>query len=119
MRINILANMTSYLEVIEEQRQQWLYELLHFVGIDVELLDALPGDLAVEYLLKNHISICDYPSMGALKVEYRESPNEPLDIIGEWAGPEFVVKTDPEDGSLYYEISIETWSILDERIDME
>ena len=119
MQIKILSNISSYLEDIEEQKQQWLFELLHYVGINVEDLSALPGDLAVEYLLKNHISVCDYPSMGALKVEYRKSPDEPLQILGEWAGPDFVMKTDPENGELYYEIFIETWSVIDEAIEME
>jgi hypothetical protein len=119
MVITLLSNMNNHLAAVEEQKKIWLYELLYFLGVDVEILDELPGDLAVEMLMRKHISIVDYPSMGALRVEYRETAADPLEIAGEWAGAEYLIKRDPENGEMYYEISIECWSVIDEGIDME
>jgi hypothetical protein len=116
--ITILTDLTSHTATVEEQKKIWLYELLYFLGIDVEILDEIPGDVAVEYLIKNGVHITDYPSIGALKVEHRRDHSSPLEVVGEWAGPEYSVKMD-EEGKLYYEVSIECWSIIDEGIDME
>lgn len=118
MVITILTDLTSHTATVEEQKKIWLYELLYFLGIDVEILNDIPGDAAVEYLIKSGIHIIDYPGIGALKVEYRKDHGSPLEVVGEWAGPEYSVKMD-EEGKLYYEISIECWSIIDESIDME
>ena len=118
MVITILADLQDYLNVIEEQKREWLYTLLHFLELDVVHLDKLPSDLAAEYLIENHVYITDYPSIGALQVEYRKDSQSSLEVIGEWAGPEYHLKTDDK-GKLYYEISIECWSVLDESIDME
>lgn len=117
MNIRILANLTDYLAVIEEHKKSWLYELLYFIGVDIERLESLPTDKALEHLLSKHIFIYDYPDIGALKVERREDHSLPVETIGEWAGPSFVVKRD-EKGELYYEIDIETWSIIDDSIDI-
>lgn len=117
MIITMLTDLNNYLELVEEQKKEWLYNLLQFLGIDIILLEQLSQDLASEYLIKNHIYITDYPSIGALKVERRLEHDAPLEIVGEWAGPEFQIKRD-EQNKMYYEISIECWSILDEGIEL-
>jgi hypothetical protein len=54
----------------------------------------------------------DYPGIEALEIRYEG------EIVGEWAGPDFVLLED-EHGKQYYKISIETWSILEEDIDLD
>lgn len=118
MILTILTDLNSGRATVEEQKKVWLYELLYFLNLDVEILEQLPVDYAVEYLYKNHVYITDYPSDGALKVEFRRSMEHEVELAGEWAGPEYNMKRD-EKGELYYEISVEYWSIIDEAIDME
>jgi hypothetical protein len=117
--LTILTDLNSGRATVEEQKKVWLYELLYFLKLDVEVLEKLPGDYAVELLYKNHIYITDYPGDGSLKVEFRKDIESPVELAGEWAEPEYNMKRDNETGELYYEISVECWSIIDEAIDME
>jgi len=118
MELKILTDITSYRKIIDEERKRWLYELLYFLGIDIKSLEGMDPGEATSCLVSNHIFVCDYPGLDAIKIEYRPEPHGPLELAGEWAGPDFTMKRD-ENGELYYEISIECWSIVDEGIDME
>jgi hypothetical protein len=111
MNITILANRYDYKEAIEEERNRWLCDILAYLGIEASILDEDTPDI-VDILFANGIDIIDYPSIGAVEVRSGS------DLIGEWAGPTFVLKQDNETGGLYYEISVECWSISDEEIDM-
>jgi hypothetical protein len=116
MQTKILTDLTNYKEPIEEAKKDWLYQILYHIGVDVDELDTLTPDIAVDYLIKRHIIISDYPGMGALKVEYRRDSSSPIEVIGEWAGPDFILKRG-EDGTLYYEVVVETWCIMDDSIE--
>lgn len=119
MSFKILTDLRSAREIVEEERVKWIDNLLYFLGLDVEYIKQSPGDVAIEYLYKNHVQITDYPSIGAIKIEYRPDHQSELEVVGEWAGPEYQIKLDSESGEYYYEISIECWSVIDEGIDME
>lgn len=83
------------------------------LGVDIEELNSFSMPRQVEYLLENHkIEIITYPGVGALRVDFEE------ETVGEWAGPDFLLRTDEETGEKYYEITIETWTFMDEEIDM-
>ena len=78
------------------------------------MLDKMDPGEQVEYLLTEHkIEIITYPGVGALRVDLEE------ETIGEWTGPDFLLKTNKETGEKYFEITIETWTIMDEEIDMD
>ncbi len=108
MEIKILADRYGYLETVEELKEQWLYDLLLHVGLEPEVLEEWDNPSIVELFLNNNIEIVNYPSIGGVMVSYRD------DVIGEWGGPDLTLMRDHETGELYYEITIEYWSILDE-----
>lgn len=105
----ILTDRVGYEPIIEEVRKNWLIDLLEYIGVDVEYVLEYPQDYIKEYLIENNISIEYYTDIGASKVSYKN------EVIGEWLGPSFVLKE--EDGDIYYEISLEAWSIMEEEED--
>ena len=114
MKIRLLADKSNYLSDIEEAKLNWLNELLVFLDVDIELLDNMDPGEQVEYLLtERKIEIITYPGISALRVDLEE------ETVGEWASPDFLLKTDKETRVKYYEITIDTWTIMDEEIDMD
>jgi len=112
MIIRITADRFGYLTAVNEIREEWLEELLVFLGIDIHGMHEVESPLFLEYLYENSVDIVSYPSVGALSVEFEG------DLVGEWAGPELTLKEDEDTGELYYEIEIECWSIIEENIDL-
>ena len=110
MKTIILTDRVKYQDEIRSVRNDWLSDLLIFLGIDEEKVSKMPRDVAVEYFFIKNLDIIEYPDIGALKVVYEG------EVVGEWAGPEFTMKED-DSGRLYYETEIEHWSIIDEEID--
>ena len=107
-----MADRFGYLEAINELKENWLEDLLIFLGIDIQEINDIGSPLFLEYLANNKIEIINYSSIGALSVSI---DNE---LVGEWAGPELTLKRDGETGELYYEIEIEYWSIIEEDIEV-
>ena len=107
--IKLLANRYDYREAVKEQRSLWLFSLLDALELDIEILEEAPDDVITDYLFENQVEILDYPDIGAIKVI------EAKEVIGEWAGPDFILKIDKESGQMYYEISLEFWSIFDDE----
>jgi hypothetical protein len=112
MKIEMLANRTGYLEDIEEVRHQWIEDILNYLGIETEIFHDEEAErlVLVEYLAFHKIDLIDYPSIDAWQVFHEGS------LVGEWAGPDF--ELEEEDGEKYYRITIETWSILEEDIEL-
>lgn len=108
--------MHSAEECIAVAKTEWLENLLAFIGIDVVELNTLSAGKAMEYLLLQQVDVYDYPALGALKVLYKGPDSRSAEVIGEWAGAEYKLKR--EDGKLFYEISVECWSIIDHGIDV-
>lgn len=113
MEIKILTDRFRYRDAVAEERDYWLYTLLAYLGVEIDKLNELDGAEISDYLFENKIEIIDYPTLEAIEVMLENQ------LVGEWGGPEFKLKSDPKDGELYYEVTIECWSIIDEEIAMD
>ncbi len=110
MILKIMADRYGHEKAIQETREKWLEDLLLFIGIDIHLINQMDMPHFVEYLLHNKIELIEYLGINALQVKHNQ------EIIGEWAEPQLKLKQDK--GGLYYEITIETWSIIEENIEI-
>lgn len=114
MEIKLLANRNGYLSDIEEVKTEWLNEILETLGVNLEELYEHAPPEQLEFLLEVHeIEIITYPGIGALRVDHDG------DTVAEWAGPDFLLKTDEETGDKYYEITVEAWTFMEEEISMD
>ena len=109
MLITIITDRDNYHSDILELRNEWLGDLLFYLGVDTAKLSDAPRDVAVEILIENDIEIIEYTGLKALEVRFEG------DIVGEWGGPE--LKLNEEDGIIYFEADIEYWSVMEEEID--
>jgi hypothetical protein len=110
MITTILTDRVNYSKDIKDVREQWVGDLLSYIGVDIEGLSGLSRDMAVEYLVNNDVEIIEYPGLDAIEVRYDG------DVIGEWAGPTLTLKEDGEK-NLYFEANVEHWSIIEEEIE--
>jgi hypothetical protein len=110
MKQIILSDRCGYDELIEEMRVKWVEDILQYIGADLEYLSSLPKDYEVKYYQDNNIEIIYYQDLKACKVIYDG------ELIGEWLSPSFKLKKDQD---LYYEITLESWSILEESFEDE
>tara|TARA_B100000131_G_scaffold297792_1_gene316874 strand:- start:5339 stop:5671 length:333 start_codon:yes stop_codon:yes gene_type:complete len=110
MFIKILTDRDKYHSDVLELRNEWLGDLLLYVGIDIHEMSSLPKDAAIEFLIENDIEIIEYLGLKALEVRLEG------ELIGEWGGPE--LNLIEEDGTIYFEANIEYWSIMEEEIDV-
>ncbi len=112
MKTTLLLNRSNYLKDIAEEKHKWLDQLLEYLGLDLTIIHGERSDLAVDYLFDNKIDIVEFPRIDAVRVTYQDQ------VVGEWAGPEFKLKEDSEKKALYYEVTIESWSVIEEEIDI-
>jgi len=112
MFITVLTDRVNFARDIKDVQQQWLDDLLFYVGLDTQGMSELPRDLVVEYLVDNDIEIIEYVGLDALEVKFDG------EVIGEWGGPTLALKEDKDKG-LYFEAEVEHWSIIEEEIDEE
>lgn len=108
MELKILSDRYGYQQAVDELKEQWLYELLLHIGVEEEVLEEWDSSNIVELFFDNNIEVVNYPSFGGVMVTCED------EVIGEWGGPELELKKDHETGELYYEITIECWSIAEE-----
>jgi hypothetical protein len=109
MKTIILTDRVQYQEAVKSIRDEWLSDLLIYIGIDRDIAKEMPRDAAVEYFLHNDLEVIEYIDIGALKVVHEG------EVVGEWAGPDLKMR-EGEHGDLYYEAEIEHWSVADEEI---
>jgi hypothetical protein len=110
MITTVLTDRVNYKTEIDEIKQIWLRDLLHYLGADTVWLDNAERDLAVEYFIQNDLEIIKHTSIDALEIKHQG------EVVGEWGGPSFTLKED-EDGELYFEVEVEHWSIIEEDIE--
>lgn len=110
MKLTLMADRYNYIQSVNDIREEWLEELLAFIGIDTSKAEEIDKPAFTEYLIKNNVDIVEYQDIGALSVEHDG------EIVGEWGGPILKMKKDKVTGDLYYEITIEYWSIIEEDI---
>ena len=111
MKITLMADRFGYLKAVEEVREDWLENVLAYIGVDFQEVRDMDQFEFFEYLENNEVDILFYPTIGAMSVRFED------ELVGEWGGPELIMKQD-NDGSLYYEITIECWSIDEESFDL-
>jgi hypothetical protein len=110
MITTVLTDRVNYKAEIDEIKQAWLADLLHYLGADTNWLDNVARDLAVEYFMQNGLEIIKHTSIDALEVKHQG------EVVGEWGGPSCKMKED-HDGVFYFEVEIEHWSIIEEDIE--
>ena len=107
MKTIVLVDRAGHQNEIKKISQEWLSNLLIFLGIEEQLLQDSDMGSITDELFKNSIDVITYPDIGAISVSIGE------ELVGEWGGPTLTLKEDT-DGSLYFEAEIEHWSVLDE-----
>jgi len=110
--MTILTDRVNFAKDVKGVRQQWLHDLFLYIGLDTEGMSNAPRDSVVEYFIENNIEVIEHASIDALEVRHDG------ELIGEWGGPSFVLKEDG-DGSLYFEATVECWSVIEDEIAME
>ena len=108
MEIKILVDRYNNYDALNEIKAEWLFDLLVYADIDEDVLSEYDASELSDFFFEKKIDIIEYPSLGALSVEKNG------ELIGEWGGPVFKMLKDKESGELYYEVTIENWSIMDE-----
>jgi hypothetical protein len=109
MNVKILADRSGYLNAIEEQKAAWVEFVLGSLGLDMEFVNDSDKGSVFDYFVQENVDIVDYPDIGAVKVSFGG------EVVGEWGAADFELKTDGDTKSLYYEITIENWSIFDDE----
>lgn len=112
MFMTILTDRVNFSEDVKSVRQEWLHDLFVYIGLDTDGMQDSPKDLVVEYLVESKVEVIEHASIAALEVR-RDG-----DLIGEWGGPTFVLKEDAGK-NLYFEATVEYWSVVEDEIDME
>jgi hypothetical protein len=113
MITKVLVDRVNFVKDVNEIRQQWLRDLFLYIGLEADWMLEIPRDQALDYMIDNDVEVIEYKDIHALKIKLDG------EVIGEWAGPEFVLKEDESDESLYFEATIEHWSIIEENIDLK
>jgi len=113
MITKILTDRVNFAADVNEIRQQWLHGLFLYMGFDADGMLEVPRDQAIDYMIDNGIEVIEYKGIEALMIKVDG------ELIGEWAGPDYKIKEDPDDKSLYFEATIEHWSIMEDDIDLE
>jgi len=97
----VLADRGSEQEVIEEERQEWLTEVLLALGVPAKAFELEPNDIK-NYLSGIEIEVWDNVD-GSLDV-YKSD-----DVVGQWKPPKLIlIKETPK--KWYYEIHINAWA---------
>jgi hypothetical protein len=109
MILKILTDRVGFQDDVKQVRQEWLRDLFSYIGLDVDGMDELDPPEILEYFLDNEIEVIDHKSIDGLEVKYKG------ELIGEWGGPDLILKKD-KDGSLFFEVTIECWSISEEEM---
>ena len=109
MIIKILTDRVGFQQDVKDVRQEWLRDLFSYIGLDTDFMDEASPPEVLDYFLDNEIEIIEHKSIDGLEVRFEG------DLIGEWGGPDFILKKD-SDGEMFFEATIEYWSIIEEEI---
>lgn len=115
----VLCNISDSQEVIEEARADWINDIFDALEIPDEVFDVDDirdyrlnmNDLGIEIVLHSNGEVDVY------KKVWHETANDagwlPINddqLVAQWKTPERIMRTE-KDGSLYYEIHFDEWSI--------
>jgi hypothetical protein len=99
----ILANKEDYQKVINEEKEEWIYQVLIGLGVNEELLINSTNEEIISHLTSLGIEILDFLDIENIKI-MRENK-----IVAEWKYPKLILKK--ENSKLYYEIYINEWAL--------
>lgn len=104
----VLADKGDEQNVIEEEKEEWLHEVLQALGVPVKAFDLDSNDFR-QYLSNMNIEIWSNPE-GELDIYQGET------IIAQWKTPKFVlVKDKPK---WFYEIHLNAWARPLQKLDI-
>ena len=99
-------------KAIDEFKEQWLESILIYLGVDIHIAKEVDSGKFLDILANEHkLDIIEYPQLTALCVKKDE------EMVGELVFGNWTLKEDSESGSLYYQIEVEAWSLMEEDID--
>lgn len=110
MQLILMTDRFGYQKEVEEIKNSWLEELLLFLGMDIQILNEKGSPSFIRYLFQNKVEIVNNLNDGSLRVSQDDN------IVGIWDTPKLVLKKDMEKGGLYYEITLNYWSVSEENI---
>ena len=110
MVTKILTDRVNFSNDVKEVRQEWLRGLFLYLGLNVDAMDNMSRGEMLDYMLDKDVQVIEHKSIDALEVLIDNN------LVGEWAGPEYVLKIDSSK-SLFFEATIEHWSIIEDEID--
>ena len=99
----ILADKEDYQKVINEEKEEWIYQVLVGLGVNEELLVESVNEDIISHLTSLSIEIIDFLDTENIKI-MRENK-----IVAEWKYPKLILKK--EENRLYYEIYINEWAL--------
>ena len=98
----VLADRGSEQNVIEEEKQEWLTEVLLAIGVPTEAFKLDPNEI-IDYLASIEVEINRNEGDGTLDI-YKSD-----DIVAQWKVPKLIlIKETPK--KWYYEIHINAWA---------
>lgn len=109
--MKILLNKQTYLEELNEFKSEWVFYVLSLLSIDLDLFSSMTIDNQRKLLEKNNISITDYPSLNAIKIE--KVIDNSVETVAEFIVSSLTLKTDSERKETYYEVEIEEWNMFE------
>jgi len=109
--LKILLNKQTYLEELNEFKSEWVFYVLSLLSIDLDLFSSMTIDNQRKLLEKNNISITDYPSLNAIKIE--KVIDNSVETVAEFIVSSLTLKTDSERKETYYEVEIEEWNMFE------
>lgn len=112
MEITLLVDRFGYQKDIDDIQTEWLDNIFMYLELNPVELKEMKPHVFIDTLYNKNIEIIRFQKTGAMIVKHKG------EIVGKWAGPELTLEKDNKKGELYYKISIQQWSILDEEIDL-
>lgn len=109
--MKVLLNRQTYLKDLEEIKSDWVYSILEHLSIDRDKFKMISIDNQRNLLEKNSISITDYPSLNAIKIEKMIDNN--IETVAEFMVHSIILKLDSKTKEPYYEVEIEEWNIFE------
>lgn len=95
----ILANIEDVTDIVEEEKQNWIFKVLVALGAEEE---ALKNDDYRIYLMSLQLEVWSNLSDGTVDI-FREGK-----MVGQWKPPKLIKRKDKES---YYEIHLNEWAL--------
>lgn len=120
----ILCNLSDVVQVVSEERLNWIYSVLNALNVPEEVLDFSDirdfrynmEELGIEIELDSNGCVNVYKKVwhrGNTEEDSGWLPFSKDHLVGQWKEPNYVKKIDGKD--VYYEIHTNEWSILNMR----